>query len=242
MNDLLFDIYKVYYEYYDNLLDKRKDILLFFGVLIMIIITFCIIYLLIKNDSKKTQYYYQKKESLIKKKEKKEEKIKEFLNKNKDKEIKAIFNDSCVICLEEFQKEIESSENNDIKKEEEKTKVLECGHKFHEKCIIEWMKKQNKCPICRNEQKYDKDENKVVIEQDNNFFQFLLNIQIDYPNERTVNNNIVEPLFNTIRSNFLSRFVYHSGNSGRANENYNFNFTFSSRNSFGGGGGATAGW
>ena len=85
-------------------------------------------------------------------------------------------------------------------------------------------------------------ENKVVIEQDNNFFQFLLNIQIDYPNERTVNNNIAEPLFNTIRSNFLSRFVYHSGNSGRANENYNFNFTFSSRNSFGGGGGATAGW
>ena len=242
VNDLLFDIYKVYYEYYDNLLDKRKDILLFFGVLIMIIITFCIIYLLIKNDSKKTQYHYQKKESLIKKKEKKEEKVKEFLNKNKDKEIKAIFNDSCVICLEEFQKEIESSENNDIKKEEEKTKVLECGHKFHEKCINEWMKKQNKCPICRNEQKYGKDENKVVIEQDNNFFQFLLNIQIDYPNERTVNNNIVEPLFNTIRSNFFSRFVFHSGNSGRATENNFFNRTSSSGNSFGGGGGATAGW
>ena len=242
VNDLLFDIYKVYYEYYDNLLDKRKDILLFFGVLIMIIITFCIIYLLIKNDSKKTQYHYQKKESLIKKKEKKEEKIKEFLNKNKDKEIKAIFNDSCVICLEEFQKEIESSEYNDIKKEEEKTKVLECGHKFHEKCINEWMKKQNKCPICRNEQKYGKNENKVVIEQDNNFFQFLLNIQIDYPNERTVNNNIVEPLFNTIRSNFFSRFVYHSGNSGRATENNFFNRTSSPRNSFGGGGGATADW
>ena len=106
------------------------------------------------------------------------------------------------------------------------------------------MKKQNKCPICRNEQKYDKDENKVVIEQDNNFFQFLLNIQIDYPNERTVNNNIAEPLFNTIRSNFLSRFAYHRGNSGRAteNNNFNFNFTSSPRNFFGGGGGATAGW
>ncbi len=107
------------------------------------------------------------------------------------------------------------------------------------------MKKQNKCPICRNEQKYDKDENKVVIEQDNNFFQFLLNIQIDYPNERTVNNvnnNIVEPLFNAIGNNFLSRFVFHSGNSGRATENYNFNRTSSSRSFFGGGGGATAGW
>ena len=104
------------------------------------------------------------------------------------------------------------------------------------------MKKQNKCPICRNEQKYDKDENKVVIEQDNNFFQFLLNIQIDYPNERTVNNNIAEPLFNTIRSNFLSRFVFHSGNSGRATENNFFNRRSSSRISFGGGGGATSGW
>ena len=43
---------------------------------------------------------------------------------------------------------------------EEKTNILECGHKFHEKCIIEWLKTQNQCPICRISIKYDNKINK----------------------------------------------------------------------------------
>ena len=38
---------------------------------------------------------------------------------------------------------------------EEKTYILECGHQFHEKCIIEWLKTQNKCPLCRIILKFD---------------------------------------------------------------------------------------
>ena len=34
--------------------------------------------------------------------------------------------------------------------------MLECGHKFHERCFVEWLKSQDKCPICRIRIKYNK--------------------------------------------------------------------------------------
>ena len=55
---------------------------------------------------------------------------------------------------------------------EEKTIFLECGHQFHEKCIIEWLKTQNKCPICRISVKYDKNIN---IDKNNNERSRLIN-------------------------------------------------------------------
>ncbi|KAF8035240.1 hypothetical protein BT93_C1305 [Corymbia citriodora subsp. variegata] len=43
---------------------------------------------------------------------------------------------SCCICLEEL---------NGIKKVVE----IPCSHLFHCKCIIEWLKYNNSCPLCR---------------------------------------------------------------------------------------------
>jgi hypothetical protein len=48
-------------------------------------------------------------------------------------------NNECVICLE----------NMDNKKA-----ILNCNHAFHKQCVLEWMKLQQKCPICRNNTKY----------------------------------------------------------------------------------------
>jgi uncharacterized membrane protein YgcG len=47
---------------------------------------------------------------------------------------------------------------DDVNKKDEKDYVakLECGHSFHSKCIVEWMAKQNKCPVCR--ENIDKEE------------------------------------------------------------------------------------
>lgn len=43
---------------------------------------------------------------------------------------------SCPICLEEFEPET-------------KTKLLACGHKYCEPCLIKWLEDHSTCPICR---------------------------------------------------------------------------------------------
>ena len=45
---------------------------------------------------------------------------------------------NCCICLTEIQKG-------------EKTVLLPCGHMFHWKCCLTWLKKNNTCPMCRFE-------------------------------------------------------------------------------------------
>jgi hypothetical protein len=46
------------------------------------------------------------------------------------------FNKDCSICLDNF-------EDND------KTVVLDCNHRFHRDCILNWFKKELNCPLCR---------------------------------------------------------------------------------------------
>ena len=43
----------------------------------------------------------------------------------------------CMICLHEL-------DNYDLN-----LKKLPCGHKFHSKCVKEWLTHKNTCPICR---------------------------------------------------------------------------------------------
>jgi len=45
--------------------------------------------------------------------------------------------EECVICL--------SRDDNDGVS----WRQLRCGHRFHEPCLLEWLGKANKCPICR---------------------------------------------------------------------------------------------
>lgn len=85
---------------------------------------------------------------------KNEDKVKVFLDKLKKRQNpKEIFSESCIICLEDFEsieriKELEKSENKEAFEKAE-TSVLECGHKFHRKCIADWLKKEQNCPMCR---------------------------------------------------------------------------------------------
>ena len=51
--------------------------------------------------------------------------------------------EECSICLEKLEK------NNSVV-------ILECGHKFHDKCIKNWMKIKKTCPICRKKIKIKK--------------------------------------------------------------------------------------
>ena len=45
---------------------------------------------------------------------------------------------ACNVCLENFS---EGQISNQI----------DCGHYFHEKCIVHWLKMRNTCPVCRHE-------------------------------------------------------------------------------------------
>ena len=123
-----------------------------------------------------------------------EKKIKEFLDKNKNKQIKNIFNESCIICLDNFKEEEQNNNDNkenketqkkEGEKEEEKTTVLECGHKFHDNCIINWLKKNNNCPICRinlnleNNQNQSSDYQNNILLGNDNFVGNLIEIQED---------------------------------------------------------------
>ena len=44
-------------------------------------------------------------------------------------------NESCAICLTEFQ-------------EGKGVELPNCGHIFHEKCIKKWLEQKNSCPLC----------------------------------------------------------------------------------------------
>ena len=44
--------------------------------------------------------------------------------------------DACIICQEEF-------EARDL------VGALDCGHKYHEVCIRQWLMVKNLCPICK---------------------------------------------------------------------------------------------
>lgn len=53
------------------------------------------------------------------------------------KEKSFIINDSCAVCLEDFEENI-------------KLKLLACGHGFHPKCIEPWITdRSDTCPVCR---------------------------------------------------------------------------------------------
>lgn len=45
-------------------------------------------------------------------------------------------NDNCSICLENFKKK-------------DKIITLDCGHYYHDECITNWLKKDETCPLCR---------------------------------------------------------------------------------------------
>ena len=75
------------------------------------------------------------------------EKVIKNLNKekvNKDN-INKLNEEPCNVCLENYT-------------EEQISVKLNCGHRFHDSCIIHWLKMRNTCPVCRYELESDDKE------------------------------------------------------------------------------------
>ncbi|XP_041370441.1 RING finger protein 24-like [Gigantopelta aegis] len=51
---------------------------------------------------------------------------------------KTCCNDNCAVCLEEFQPK-------------ETITICPCKHGFHKKCLSEWLKQHNTCPMCKSD-------------------------------------------------------------------------------------------
>ena len=51
--------------------------------------------------------------------------------------------EECIVCLNELsQIPIEQSDTNIFLK-------TPCNHKFHKKCLLDWLKEKHLCPVCR---------------------------------------------------------------------------------------------
>jgi len=168
------DIYNTYisnFELYNSFLYKNKE-KIFFSIIFLII--GIILYIYIINYVPESE---------------REDKIKEFLYRNKDKKVKTMFNQACIICLDYFMPERDKLKIENLldkkKLKREKTNLLECGHKFHERCIIQWLKTQNKCPICRISIKYE--ENNIKPKKENKSDEEAINF-LSFDNDYKVDN------------------------------------------------------
>ncbi|KAK4769012.1 hypothetical protein SAY86_027162 [Trapa natans] len=64
--------------------------------------------------------------------------------------------DHCTICVDEFDRTITESGGSS-----EEITMMPCSHKYHSRCILEWLKLNHVCPLCRFELPHDV----VAIEQ-----------------------------------------------------------------------------
>jgi len=143
--------------------------------------------------------------------EKEEEGKKPLIEKQND--------DNKVKVLEEKEKE-EDANKELIEKEEDGISILNCGHQFHTKCIINWFKIKNNCPICRQIILNEKDNNKIV-----------WRTQID-----------LNPEFNNINYDHLYTMDFYVPSSSYGNVDFSSNYNYGGGGGVDCGGGATGGW
>ena len=188
-NGFVKDIYKHYLRKTEN---PHGNLILLFTVIFILGVTM-LLFLLNREES-----------SL------QEDKIKIFLDKIKKKDnLKEIFNQTCIICLDDFKpQEIKESEKKELL-EKEDISLLECGHKYHKKCISDWIKKDQKCPLCKakidNKEK-ENNESKTRVDKYiifNNVLTEILRIQ---ENKNLLN----EVELNRIRRLYHPDYAYSS--------------------------------
>ena len=188
-NGFVKDIYKHYLRKTEN---PHGNLILLFTVIFILGVTM-LLFLLNREES-----------SL------QEDKVKIFLDKIKKKDnLKEIFNQTCIICLDDFKpQEIKESEKKELL-EKEDISLLDCGHKYHKKCISDWIKKDQKCPLCKakidNKEK-ENNESKTRVDKYiifNNVLTEILRIQ---ENKNLLN----EVELNRIRRLYHPDYAYSS--------------------------------
>ena len=93
----------------------------------------------------------------------KQEDLQELKDKKIPKEKNSINNENNHDIITEINEEVrdrnkstlniedEKKINENFEKDEGFIAKLNCGHIFHSECIVHWMEKQNKCPLCKKD-------------------------------------------------------------------------------------------
>lgn len=145
---------------------------------------------------------------------KRKEKIRTILDKVKaNKEIEV---DECIICLEKL---------NANQIDDNTTQTLECGHKYHKECIVNWLSKNAFCPLCKD--KFDKKNelSKICNGSDD----------ANYDSRNTSTHNFIE-------DSILTNMIFNFQNSRKKQTNNHSHYNNDYRFSGDGSGGATGSW
>ena len=133
--------------------------------------------------------------------------------------------------------EVKNQEDKELFEKEE-TSILECGHKFHRKCIADWLKKDQSCPLCRMKFDIKGDDNKSskeYIRQNNTFNNILTEILRIQSNRNMLNQREVYRIRSIYDYNYRNNSYKNYSSSSSSH-----NKSFSSYNSHSGG--ATSSW
>ena len=109
----------------------------------------------------------------------------------------------------------EEANTNIIEKNEKGISTLNCGHQFHTKCIIKWLKIKSNCPICRKKVLKENDNNKIIWDTQSELYQEYNNISYqyiyrNYLNPPSIQTSSSNDSFN-YSSNYSSNYDYHRG-------------------------------
>ena len=193
--DLIDDIYRTYisnYKYYNSFIYLNKGKIMISLLLILISSIFIFGYITYLPESER------------------ENKIKEFLERYKCQNITKLIKVCCFLCLENFMPEKDKFKIENIfdkkRLNEEKTIKLECNHKFHEKCINDWLKTNKKCPLCDIKEKHisrnDNENNRLLSGGEHNYLNNYIN-DIVYIQRNAFPHLINEAQGNRIISDFI---------------------------------------
>lgn len=143
-------------------------------------------------------------------KDKQLKKVRSFLQSIKQSEMKLNnISSHCILCLDAFPSDNSPSSPNDITINllDSNITTLECGHRFHNKCISKWRKKQNICPICIKDFKY-MNANSDIAKQIVNIHRIMNPFFFSYEY-----NNITSSIQMKPETNYLKECTEDSGGS-----------------------------